>query len=73
MKICIIQILRKGLQSTRVALMGLGEVTTSEESQLEELRLMWGWASSKMERSAGKDETIRGIIKGVGDRVVDWI
>ena len=32
-------ILRKKLQSTCVVLMGFGEVTTSEESQLEELRL----------------------------------
>ena len=39
LKICIIQILRKRLQSTCVALMGFGEVTDSEESELEELRM----------------------------------
>ena len=38
-KICIIEILGKRLQSTRVALMGFEEATISEESQLEELRL----------------------------------
>ena len=39
LKICIIKTLMKRLQSTCVALMGYGEVTNSEESQLEELRL----------------------------------
>ena len=37
--------LRKRLQSTCVALMAFREVTTLEESRLEELRLRcaWGW------------------------------
>ena len=39
LKICIIKILRKRLQFTCVALMGFGEVTSSEESLLEKLRL----------------------------------
>ena len=38
LKIYIIYILRNRLQSTCVDLMGFGEVTTSEKSQLEELR-----------------------------------
>ena len=37
LKICIIYILRNRLQFTCVALMGFGDVPTSEESQLEEL------------------------------------
>ena len=36
---CIIKILMNRLQSTCLALMGFREVTNSEESQLEELRL----------------------------------
>ena len=39
LKIRIILILRKRLQSKCVALMGFGDVTNSEESHLEELRL----------------------------------
>ena len=39
-KTCIIYIVRNRLQSTYAALMGFGEETTLEESQLEELRLM---------------------------------
>ena len=39
MWIFIIQLLRKKLQSTCVALMGCGEVTTLEESQLGDRRL----------------------------------
>ena len=45
-----IYILRKILQYTCVASMGFGEVTTLEESQLEELRLRREWLSSRMER-----------------------
>ena len=40
------------------------EATTLEESQLEEL---------KNGKAAGKDEITEEMIKGGGDRVVDWI
>ena len=39
LKICIIYKLKNKFQSTCVALVEFGEVTTSEESQLEEQRL----------------------------------
>ena len=39
MKIYIIKMLRNRLQSTCMALMGFGEVITSEESVLQKLRL----------------------------------
>ena len=39
LKTCIIQIPRNRLQSTSLALMGLEEITASEDSLLEELRL----------------------------------
>ena len=54
------------MHSTCVALMAFREVTTSEESQLEELgKLNNG-------KAAGKDE-IAGEIKVGGNRVVDLI
>ena len=48
------------LQSTCVALMGSGEVTTSEESQLEELRVEVRVGKIKNGKAAGKDEMVTG-------------
>ena len=73
LKICIIWILRNRLQSTCVALIGFGEVTTSEESQLEELRFEVRVGKFKNGKAVGKDEITREMIKGGFDRVVDWI
>ena len=42
--------LKNRLQITRVGLMGFGEVTNLEESQLEELRFKRKWGGSRMER-----------------------
>ena len=61
--------LRKRLQSTCLALMGLGEVTTLEESQLEELRM----GELKNGKAAVKDEITGEMIKDGGDGVVDCI
>ena len=52
--------------------MGYREVATSKESQLEELRLRLQWASSRMERQQVRMRSEE-MIKGGGDRVVDWI
>ena len=52
-----------------MALVGFGEITTSEESQLDELRV----GKLKNGNAAGKDEIIGGMIKGGGDRVVGWV
>ena len=41
---------REQVAATCVALMGFGEVITSEESQLEELRLRCEWGNLRMER-----------------------
>ena len=46
-----------------------GTVTTLEESQLEEVRL----GKLKNGNATGKDEITGEMIKGGGDRVVDWI
>ena len=56
----------KRLQSTCVALLEFGEVTILEESQLEVGKLKNG-------KAAGKYEISGEMIKGVGDRVVNWI
>ena len=53
--------------------MGFGEVTNSEESQLEELRVRGEWESSRMERLHIRMRIIGEMIKGGGNRVVDWI
>ena len=59
------------MQSTYVALMGFGELITSEESQLEEVE---GRVSKlKNGKAASKDEITGEIIKDGGDRVGDWI
>ena len=55
------------MQSTCVSLMGSGEVTILEESQLEELGKL------KNRKAAGKDEITREMIKDGGDKLVDWI
>ena len=49
--------------------MGLEEVTTSEESQLVEVRV----GKLKNGKAAGKDEVTGEMIKGGGDGAVDWI
>ena len=56
------------LQSTCVAFIGFGEVTTSDENQLE-VRV----DNLKNGKAAGKDEITGEMIKGGGDRVVDLI
>ena len=61
------------MQSICVGLMGFREVTTSEESQLEELRLKVRVGKLKNGKAIGKDEITGEMIKGGGDRVVDWI
>ena len=57
------------MNSTCVALMGFRELSISEESQLVEVRV----GKLKKGKAAGKDEITGEIIKGGGDRVVDWI
>ena len=54
-----------------MALMGFREVTNLEESQLEEVEVRVG--KLKNGNAAGKDEITGEMIKGGGDRVVDWI
>ena len=48
---------------------GFGEVTTSEESQLEDLRV----GKLKNRKASGKDKITGEMMKGGGNRVVDWI
>ena len=54
------------MQSTCVVLMGFREVTTSEESQLEEVRV----GKLKNGKATGKDEITGEMIKGGLDLVV---
>ena len=59
-----------GLTSACVAMSeALQRGSSSDKSQLEELRLRCKWASSRMERP-GKNEITGEMIKGGGYRVV---
>ena len=67
LKICIIYILRNRLKFTCVTLMGFG----GEPIGRAEVEVRVG--KLKNGKSAGKDEITGEMIKGAGDRVVDWI
>ena len=60
------------MQSTYVALMGSREETILKENQLEKLRLSKKLRSSRMERLHVRMR-LQEMVKGVGDRVMDWI
>ena len=72
LKICIIQILRSRLQSTCVALMRLRGNYFGEEP-IRRAKVEVRVRKLKNGKSAGKDDITKEMIKGGGDRVVDWI